>query len=404
MVGSRAHNADAGMHVHQHGSARVNTDRLLKAPPTLWSATLDPADHAALDPGVPDDLDRHPDVLVIGGGVIGLATALFCRRAGLGHVLVIEAQQLAAAASGGAGGALVPELHQLSDPPAFVALARSSLALYRRLDQEWDGALALRWRPALLLLPDSPAPSLRPWPGVELLDTQQVAELEPDLARVPAALLAPDQAQVHPLRLAALLARQAGSVATGAAMTNLEVAGGRVVRVRTTVGDLHPGAVVLATGLAPEPWVRLPQRLVKGHLIATAPGRFRLRCGVHSPGGGFGSLPGGGLLAGGTRDEGDQSPQVRPEVVASIQRRLGELLPAAQGAALTHSWCCFRPATADGQPVIDQVPGLDNAWVSAGHDGTGLLLAPATGQALATWIATGRRAIGIDSFALARFT
>jgi glycine oxidase len=381
----------------------VNTERRATGQQTLWLATLDTADHAALDPGVPDNLDRHPDVLVIGGGVIGLATALFCRRAGFGHVLLIEAQRVAAAASGGAGGALVPELHQLSDPPAFVALARSSLALYQRLDQEWDGALALRRRPALLLLPDSLPPSFRPWPGVELLDTDRVAELEPDLAPVPAALLAPDQAQVHPLRLAAVLARRVASVATGVAMTNLQVAGGRVVRVRTTVGDLHPGAVILATGLAPEPWVRLPQRLVKGHLIATAPGRFRLRCGVHSPGGGFGSLPGGGLLAGGTRDEGDQSPQVRPEVVASIRRRLDELLPAAQELRLTHSWCCFRPATADGQPVIDQVPGLDNAWVSAGHDGTGLLLAPATGRALASWVATGRRPMGIDSFALARF-
>jgi len=402
MVASRAHNGHASRHVHEGGEAMTNTHRRPIRQPTLWSATLGPADHAALDPGVPDDLDRHPDVLVIGGGVIGLATALFCGRAGLGRVVVIEAQRLAAAASGGAGGALVPELHQLSDPPAFVALARASLAIYRRLDQEWDGALALRWRPALLL-PNSPPSSLRPWPGVELLDSDRVAELEPDLARVPAALLAPDQAQVHPLRLAAVLARRVGSVATGVAMTDLAVAGGRIVRVRTTAGDLHPGAVILATGLAPEPWVRLPQRLVKGHLIATAPGRFRLHCGVHAPGGGFGPLPGGGLLAGGTRDEGDQSPQLRPEVVASIQRRLGKLLPAAQALRLTHSWCCFRPATADGQPVIDRVPGLDNAWVSAGHDGTGLLLAPATGQALASWIATGRRPTGIDSFALARF-
>jgi glycine/D-amino acid oxidase-like deaminating enzyme len=402
MVATRAHDNHAGRHVHQGGEAIVNTQRRLIGQPTLWSATLDPADRALLDPGVPDDLDRHPDVLVVGGGVIGLAAALFCHRAGLGRVLLIEAQHLAAAASGGAGGALVPELHQLSDPPAFVALARSSLALYRQLDQEWDGALALRWRTALLLV-DSPAPSLRPWAEVELLDTDRVAELEPDLAPVPAALLAPDQAQVHPLRLVATLARRAGSVATRTAMTDLAVAGGRVVRVHTTVGDLHPGTVILATGLAPTPWVRLPQRLVKGHLIATAPGRFRLRCGVHASGGGFGPLPGGGLLAGGTRDEGDLSPAVRPEVVALIQRRLGALLPAAQELQLTHSWCCFRPATADGQPVIDRVPGLDNAWVSAGHDGNGLLLAPATGQALAAWIATGRRPMGVDSFTLARF-
>jgi hypothetical protein len=53
--------------------------------------------------------------------------------------------------------------------------------------------------------------------------------------------------------------------------------------------------------------------------------------------------------------------------------------------------------------AADQVAGLDNAWASAGQDGTGLLLTPATRQALATWIATGHRPTGIDRFARARF-
>jgi glycine oxidase len=369
---------------------------------TVWERTVDPADRAALDPGVPAELDRHPDVLVIGGGVIGLATAVCCRRAGISRVLVIEAARLAAAASGGAGGALAPGLHQLSDPPAFVALARASLALYRQLDQGWDRALGLEQTAGLQLLPQGPPPG-GPWPGVELLDRDRVAELVPELVPMPAGLLARDQARVHPLRLAAALARRAGSVATGVAMTDLEVDGGRIVRVRTTAGELHPGVVVFATGLAPEPWVRVPQRLVKGHLIATEPVSFRLRCGVHSPGLGVGSMADGGLLAGGTRDEGDSSAQVRPEVIQHIRRRLGELLPAAGQVRVRYQWCCFRPATADGQPVIDRVPGLDNAWVSAGHDGDGLLMAPATGQALAYWITTSRQPQEVAAFGLSRF-
>jgi glycine oxidase len=369
---------------------------------TVWASTVDPADRAALDPGVPADLDRHPDVLVVGGGVIGLATAVFCRRAGISRVLVIEAARLAAAASGGAGGALAPGLHQLSDPPAFVALARASLALYRQLDQDWDRALGLEQMAGLQLLPEGPPPG-GPWPGVELLDRDQVAELVPELVPMPAGLLAHGQARVHPLRLAAALARRAGSVATGVAMTDLEVDGGRIVRVRTTAGDLHPGRVVFATGLAPEPWVQVPQRLVKGHLVATEPVSFRLRCGLHSPGLGVGSMADGGLLAGGTRDEGDTSTQVRPEVIQHIRRRVAELLPAAGQARVRYQWCCFRPATADGQPVIDRVPGLDNAWVSAGHDGDGLLMAPATGQALASWITTSQHPQEVASFGLSRF-
>jgi glycine/D-amino acid oxidase-like deaminating enzyme len=376
---------------------------ILRVQGTVWASTVEAADRTALDPGVPANLNRHPDVLVVGGGVIGLATAVFCRRAGVGRVLVIEAGRLAAAASGGAGGALAPELHQLSDPPAFVALARTSLALHRQLDQDWDRALWLEQTAGLLLLPEGPPAGLGPWPGVELLNSDRVAELVPELVPMSAGLLAHDQARVHPLRLAAALARRAGSVATGVAMTGLEVAGGRIVRVRTTAGDLHSGVVVFATGLAPEPWVRVPQRLVKGHLVATEPVSFRLRCGVHTPGLGVGSMADGGLLAGGTRDEGDHSPQVRPEVIQDIRRRLAELLPAAGQVRVRYQWCCFRPATADGQPVIDQVPGLDNAWVSAGHDGDGLLMAPATGQALATWITTGRQPQQVATFGLSRF-
>jgi glycine oxidase len=372
-------------------------------PAEFWVETLDPDDRALLDPGVPVGLDRRPDVLVVGGGVLGLATAVFSQRSGLGRVLVIEAARLAAGPSGGAGGGLVPELHQLSDPPAFVALARASLDLYRQLDQRWEGALRLRWLPSLLLLPQGPPATLRPWPGVELLGADRVAELVPGLAPVAAGLLAHDQAQVHPLRLTVVLARRAGSVATRMAMVDAEVAGGRIVRVRTTAGDLWPGVVVFATGLAPEPWVRLPQRLVKGHLVTTEPGPFRLACGVHGPGLGVGPTADGGLLAGGTREEGDQSPEVRPEVVERIRRRLGELLPGARGLRLRHRWCCFRPATADGQPVIDRVPGIDNAWVTAGHDGTGLTLALATGRALATWIATSERPQEVGSFGLSRF-
>ena len=43
---------------------------------TLWEGTVEASDQAALDPGVSAVLDRHPDVLVVGGGVIGLATAV----------------------------------------------------------------------------------------------------------------------------------------------------------------------------------------------------------------------------------------------------------------------------------------------------------------------------------------
>lgn len=370
----------------------------------LWADGLPSAVRAALDPGVPVDLDTHPEVLVIGGGVVGLAVAVWCRRLGFERVLVTEQAHLAAGATGGAGGALAPELHQLTNTPSFVALARTSLALYRQLDEEWGGEFELRWGSRLILSDVNRPSGTQTWgPGVEILTRDQVAELVPELASPRTGVLARGQAQVHPLRLAAALARRAGVVATGIRVHRPVTAGRRIVRVPTTAGDLHPGVVVVATGVAPEPWVSLPQRRIKGHLIATEPVGFRLRCGVHAPDLGVGPLGGGGLLAGGTVEADDHSPEVRLEVVEMLRRRVCELLPAVGDLRLTHRWCCFRPAAADGQPVIGRVSGLDNAWVSVGHGGTGVLMAAATGQALAGWIASGRPPLELEPFRPERF-
>ena len=83
-------------------------------------------------------------------------------------------------------------------------------------------------------------------------------------------------------------------------------------RTRQSPCGVSAGEGGRQAGLAPEPWVQVPQRLVKGHLVATEPVSFRLRCGVHTPGLGVGSMADGGLLAGGTRDEGDHSPPGPP--------------------------------------------------------------------------------------------
>lgn len=47
----------------------------------MWWDLVSSADRAVLDPGVPETLDRTPDVLVVGGGILGVATAAACERA-----------------------------------------------------------------------------------------------------------------------------------------------------------------------------------------------------------------------------------------------------------------------------------------------------------------------------------
>jgi glycine/D-amino acid oxidase-like deaminating enzyme len=114
-------------------------------------------------------------------------------------------------------------------------------------------------------------------------------------------------------------------------------------------------------------------------------------------------LAGGEIVAGGTLDEGDHDPAVRDDVIAGIRKGLAALLPRTADLAVGHAWCCFRPTTADEQPVIDRVPGIENAWISCGHFRTGILMAAATGDVLARWIESGRRPDGVAPFTLERF-
>src|SRR5262249_45092416 len=113
----------------------------------------------------------------------------------------------------------------------------------------------------------------------EVLDAAGVRDVEPDV-RLPeggSAILLHGQLGVNPQRLVAALAPRAGQGATGVRMLDVAVRGDRAATVHTTAGDFSPGALVLATGLLPAPWGGgVPQRWIKGHMVAVAPGPWRL--------------------------------------------------------------------------------------------------------------------------------
>ena len=345
----------------------------------------------------------RPDVLVVGGGIVGVATAASCYLAGAGSVLLIEAGALGSGATGGAAGLLVPEVHAWSDPESFVALARSSLEVWRQLEQTVPGTVGLTELNWIGAPPDPGGISSRQPPAAEQLDAGQLASLVPGLARPAAGFLIRRQARVNPLRALARLAAVVPSIATGTAATSVTVEGSRIVTVSTTGGDIHPGAVVFATGMPPlleGLATGLPASLVKGHMLVTEPSPVRLPGTVASVGT---QLEDGRLLAGGTLDTGDDSPGVRQDVIDSILADLYAQLPDLAGLRAAYQWCCFRPRHPDGCPVIDQLPGLGNAWLTSGHFRTGILMAPITGQMITRWISAGRPPPEVAPWSSARF-
>jgi glycine oxidase len=369
----------------------------------IWRDELTAAERAQLGRGAGAIAASRPDILVVGGGIAGVATAAACQQAGLGSVLLIEAGRLGSGATGGAAGLLTPEIHEWSDPEPFVELARSSLDLWGELERDWPGGVGLIELDWIGLQPDPEGFAPHQRPEVEWLDPGHVAQLVPGLARPMAGALIRRQARVNPLRSLARLAAQLPAVATGTAATSVTVRGGRLVSVTTTAGEVSPGAVVFATGMPPvlDGLVfDLPASRVKGHLLVTD------RSPVHLPGTVAPvatQLEDGRLLVGGTFDIGDESPKVRPEVIDSILAALYATLPSVRGLAAAYQWCCFRPRHPDGRPVIDRVPGLDNAWLTSGHYRTGILMAPITGQTIARWISADEPPAEAAAWSSARF-
>ncbi len=313
----------------------------------IWDDLATPEVLAALDPGPRVD-DPKPDVLVVGGGAIGLCVAASCHCEGM-SVLLVERGRLAEGASGRAAGGLSPDGH-----PEFgqewTALAKQSLELHRQLDAEHGYGL----RTADVLV-------------------------RPDL-RIP------DQAHVDPLRFAAAMAGRAGAVATQTSCCYTLTSGGRVVSVKTNQAVIHPGAVVFATGMAPPQVPDVRQSLVKGHLVATEPASFVLEEIVADGEILVVQVADGRLVAGGTKDRTDTAEPVDEPTAERIMRRLVELVPRTEGLARTHAWTCFRPCCSDELPMIDVVPGLSNAWFAAGLYSTGILMAPVIGQLVSSWI------------------
>ncbi len=369
----------------------------------IWRDQLTDGQLAVLgrDPGTVE-LAR-PDILVVGGGMLGVAIAAAVGDARLGSVQLIEAGRLGSGATGGATGLLIPEPHQWSDPETFVDLERASLERWRYLDQVTPGGLGLVELDWIGLAPDRGGLAAHQPVNVEWLDAGQISALVPGLAWRLGGALIRHQARVNPLRALAGLAVDLPAVATGVAATAVTMKGDRLVSVATSAGLISPGAVVFATG---QPQVLdgldldIPADRVKGHLLVTEPVRVRLPCTiapVATP------LEDGRLLAGGTFDYGDESPAVRPEVVDAIMGGLRAALPALGGAGVSHAWCCFRPRHPDGRPVIDRVPGIRNAWLTSGHFRTGILNAPATGLEIARWISAGRPPPEARAWSAARF-
>jgi glycine/D-amino acid oxidase-like deaminating enzyme len=254
----------------------------------------------------------------------------------------------------------------------------------------------------------------------ELLDAKALREVEPCLAEgLAGGMRVPGDAVVYPpagARLLAEAARRAGTrVHTGAPVASLEDGG-----VRLADGtQLKAGAVVLAAGCASKallPGLPLVKR--KGHLAITDRhpaflrhqlvelGYLKSAHGSDADSVAFNLQPRttGQLLLGSSRQFGDDSPELRPAMLARMVRRALAYVPSLADLPLIRAWTGFRPTTPDHRPLIGPAPGRPGLFLACGHEGLGITTAPATAELLAAQILGLPRPLDEGAFLPERFS
>ena len=357
---------------------------------------------------------RTYDVVIVGGGVIGLCCAWRLAQGGA-KTVVLDRAEPPAGATRVAAGMLAPIGELAFGEPELLRMTIAAAELYPDFIAELEADTELgtgytRHGALHIALDRDEAAELRRVHdlqrslglGAEWLPPRRCRELEPGLTpSFNGGVHAPDEAAVDPRRMtAALLAALAGAaveVRSGTDVVAPLLAGERLEGVRTGAGEeLLAGHVVLATGAwaGVEGWLPEealpPVRPVKGEILElrSADGRPPCERIVSSERVYLVPRPDGRLIVGATTAERGFDSTVTAGGVHELLREAYRLLPDVAEMELLESMAALRPGTPDNLPLIG--PGaLDGLILACGHYRNGILLAPLTGEAVAESIATG---------------
>jgi len=344
------------------------------------------------------------DVIIVGGGIIGLSLAIELRKQGA-KVLVVERGEPGREASHAAGGMLVD--CPLESLPVLQPLAKASAILYpefaRELELESGMKVDLRDRGTILLSSEHNHAALRPLSAAEL------SEWEPALAPLDAAAFYINERSVDPRALtAAALAtakNRAVDFSSGDTVTAVHLTDGGAIGVTTGKTSFHAPKVVNCAGawsgqISPH---NFPTRPVKGQMLCLlAPSRALLQHVVRGPGAYLIPRSDGRIIVGTTLEESGFDKRVELATIQKLRQAAIALVPELKNAKILEDWAGLRPGTPDNLPLLGEssTPGY---YAATGHFRDGILLAPITAKVMASVIAGAAPEQDIRPFSPNRF-
>lgn len=364
-------------------------------------------------------MSANGDVVILGGGVIGLTTAYFLARDGA-RVRLLERGRIGQEASW-AGAGILPPSHADAARHPFDRLRALSGRLFPGLSAELRERTGidngfLRCGGLEFVQPIGEAAE-QEWRGegvpAELLDADAVRRLESAVADgLGPAVHLPSLAQLrNPRHLQALrvACEQTGRVELREEVTAHDfVRQGSAMRaVRTSAGTVEGDAFLIAAGawadqLLESLGLRTGVRPVRGQIVLLNTQRPLFRHVLIWGSRYLVPRPDGRVLVGSTEEQVGFDKHNTAAGVRGLLDLAVRLVPGLADATLERCWAGLRPGSPDGLPFLGRVPGCDNLYVAAGHFRAGLQLSPGTGLVMKELLLGQPPSLPLEAFRLDR--
>ena len=356
------------------------------------------------------------DILIVGGGIIGMLTARELSLAGM-KVTIVE-QGKTGRESSWAGGGIISPLYPWRYSAAVNALAQWSQANYPDLIAEMNSETGLDAeliQNGLLLLDDE-TESASVWAekwgsNLHLIDNKEVSELEPELSSSlltdTKAIWMPDIRQVRNPRLVKVLKKyllkQGVKFVEQTQVTGFIKNTHKVEGVTTSAGDIFADKVLLAGGAWSANLLKnkdISVEPVKGQMILfkTAPNtikRITLSKDRYV-------IPrrDGRVLLGSTLEHTGFDKATTQEAKEELKKEATRIIPCLENAEIEHHWAGLRPGSANGIPYMCPVPNMEGLYLSAGHYRNGVVLGPASARLTADIILKRQPILDVSPYQL----
>ncbi|MGI6585353.1 MAG: NAD(P)/FAD-dependent oxidoreductase [Lutisporaceae bacterium] len=383
------------------------------------------------------------DVCIIGGGVIGLATAYYLLKAGK-SVAVLERAEIGSGASSSCDDMI---LLQSKKPGIALTLAMESLEMYRDLPRELGmdigflslgGMIIIEDDKQLKIMENFVKQQISYGLDVEIVDRKTLFKKQPHVARyMIASTYSKSDSQVNPLLLMRAFLhnglRMGMDVFRHTPVIDIDRIGDRWMLKGEKGINIECDSIVIAAGA----WsaeigkmldIDIPIKPVKGQIAVTeqiAPiGETNCWTAAyiaskHDPyimpdrseydkeiglGFAFSRTSEGNYLIGSTRENAGFDKSTNFKAISRILEQTRKYFPIMNQVNIIRTIAGFRPGTKDGSPIIGAVDGFPGLFIAAGHEGDGIALSPITGKIMAEMVQGVGDHKRLDELNLRRFS